>query len=59
MHKVGLSLLLVLSLALLGRAAGVSQEPPYSVETVTDLVYYRGPGFDPLKHRLDLYLPEG
>jgi len=31
----------------------------YEVETVKDLAYYEGPDADPVKHKLDLYLPRG
>jgi len=35
------------------------QTPPYQVVAITDLAYYDGPDFDPQKHLLDLFLPEG
>lgn len=35
------------------------QAPAYQVEVITDLAYYDGPDFDPQKHILDLYRPEG
>jgi acetyl esterase/lipase len=37
------------------KPSGTSPE----VETVKDVAYYDGPDADPVKHRLDLYLPKG
>jgi acetyl esterase/lipase len=31
----------------------------YEVQTVKDVAYYDGPDADPVKHKLDLYLPKG
>src|SRR5690242_3144334 len=31
----------------------------YKVRAVKNVVYYDGPGADKVKHRLDLYLPDG
>lgn len=42
-------------LALVELVPAVGQE----VEIVPDLPYYLGPGSDPVRHRLDLYLPVG
>ena len=32
---------------------------PYEVEVVKDIAYYEGKDADPVKHKLDLYLPKG
>ncbi len=31
---------------------------PYAVKTIRDVAYYEGDGADPVKHKLDLYLPK-
>src|SRR5262249_46008618 len=31
----------------------------YAVKAVKDVTYYDGPGYDKVKHKLDLFLPEG
>ncbi|MCX8103148.1 MAG: alpha/beta hydrolase [Candidatus Bipolaricaulota bacterium] len=33
--------------------------PPYAFQAYTDIAYYAGPDADPVKHRLDLFVPEG
>ncbi len=33
--------------------------PTYEVETHKDVAYYEGDNADPVKHKLDLYLPKG
>ncbi len=43
-----------------GVSVGVSQPSlPYSFQVYTDLAYYDGPDAHPIKHRLDLFVPEG
>lgn len=52
-----------LMLGLLGdnspSALSQSQGPPYEVTFVQDIVYYDGAGFNPKKHILDIYMPQG
>lgn len=45
---------------LAGLAAPVRADEPkkYEVQTVRDLAYYEGKDADPIKHKLDLYLPK-
>jgi len=33
--------------------------PRWEVQRLKDLAYYSGPGADPIKHKLDLYVPKG
>ena len=42
-------------------AAPAKTEPTqtYPVKIVSDIAYYTGPDADPVRHKLDLYLPEG
>lgn len=49
-----------LAVALLVALPAAAQEPAktYDVETKTDLAYREGDGADPVKHKLDLYLPK-
>jgi acetyl esterase/lipase len=45
-----------------GRSPQEGAAPPekvYDVETHRDLAYYDGPDADPVRHKLDLYLPKG
>jgi acetyl esterase/lipase len=60
----------LLSLGLAGLLLAVSRAPAgapptpapsvrYEVEAVKDLAYYEGKDADPVKHKLDLYLPKG
>lgn len=54
--------LIVLMLGLAGpnlERGAAGQSPPYDFKVFTNLIYYDGPGFNPLKHRLDLFVPEG
>lgn len=45
---------------LAGVSLGVSQPSlPYSFQVYTDLAYYDGPDAHPIKHRLDLFVPDG
>lgn len=37
----------------------VQPSPPYGFQAYTDIAYYEGPDADPVKHRLDLFVPEG
>jgi acetyl esterase/lipase len=59
-------LTVLLGLACLPVAAGADatqpdekKAAPFRVKTLKDLTYYDGPGHDKVKHKLDLYLPEG
>ena len=40
-------------------APSQSQGPPYEVTFVQGIVYYEGAGFNPKKHILDIYMPQG
>jgi acetyl esterase/lipase len=47
-------------IALIGVSVGFSQPSlPYSFQVYTDIAYYDGPDAHPLKHRLDLFVPNG
>jgi acetyl esterase/lipase len=55
-----------LTLALLSNSSARADPAPaeapakkYEVEAVRDLAYYDGPNADPVKHKLDLFLPKG
>jgi acetyl esterase/lipase len=39
--------------------ASAQEAKPARVKAVKDVAYYEGPGADKVKHKLDLYLPEG
>src|SRR5262245_7527097 len=54
-----LSLPLLLLVSPAARAAYEGPSPPYEVEAVKDVACYDGPAADPVKHKLDLYLPRG
>ncbi len=43
------------------QAEGAAKELPKqaAVKTVKDVAYYDGAGYDPIKHKLDLFLPDG
>jgi arylformamidase len=51
--------------ALLGSAVSAfagdapANPPAYSVQILRDIAYYDGPDADPVKHKLDLFLPKG
>ena len=51
----------LLCLAVLSPVANRADDPasPYEVETHKDVAYYEGENADPIKHKLDLYLPKG
>jgi acetyl esterase/lipase len=51
-----LSVIMGVALASLGMA---QPSPPYSFQVYTDIAYYDGPDAHPIKHRLDLFVPEG
>jgi acetyl esterase/lipase len=51
-----LSVIMGVALASLGMA---QPSPPYSFQAYTDIAYYDGPDAHPIKHRLDLFVPEG
>jgi acetyl esterase/lipase len=55
--KTGFALLVALCVTGLGHAA--DKTIPYAVKTVKDIVYHDGPDQHKVKHKLDLYLPEG
>lgn len=45
-----------------GLEEGLTQQtpaPPYEFKALIDIAYYDGPGFNTVKHRLDLFIPEG
>ncbi|MFN4217973.1 MAG: alpha/beta hydrolase [Candidatus Bipolaricaulia bacterium] len=45
---------------LAGAGVGFSQPSlPYSFQVYTDIAYYDGPDAHPIKHRLDLFVPDG
>lgn len=53
---------IMLSMVVLVILAGVSlgsAQPPYSFEAYTNIPYYDGPDAHPVKHRLDLFVPQG
>ncbi len=64
MHKLtrgGFTLLgMALLLFTLSHSNLLAQQsgPPYEVDVVTNLVYYNGPGFNPQKHILDIFMPK-
>lgn len=63
MRKIAL-MLLVIAWTLIGSSLGrgfaqQTPAPPYDFKVFTDLIYYDGPGSNPVKHRLDLFVPEG
>ncbi len=39
--------------------AGKTVDTQFKVRTVRDVAYFDGPGADPVRHKLDLYLPQG
>lgn len=41
------------------KALGESKKTLYEVEAIRDVAYYEGEDADPVKHKLDLYLPRG
>lgn len=44
----------------MGFGLGLAQpSPPYSFQVYTDIAYYDGPDAHPVKHRLDLFVPDG
>lgn len=43
---------------LVASMGSVQPSPPYSFSAFTDLVYYDGPNAHPVKHRLDLFVPD-
>lgn len=43
----------------LTRWAKADEKPPFAVTTVANRVYYQGKDADPVRHKLDLYLPKG
>jgi acetyl esterase/lipase len=54
--------LLVTGLAVVGLPATGAAEPPprtYEVESYFDLAYYEGEDADPVRHKLDMFLPKG
>ncbi len=52
--------LLLLALAVAGLVVPPARaEQPAAVEAVKDIAYYDGKDADPIKHKLDLYLPKG
>jgi acetyl esterase/lipase len=65
MKRVTALLALLLGLALAAAARADNETRPaiktggdFDVEVVKDLAYYDGPDADPVKHKLDLYLPK-
>jgi hypothetical protein len=51
--------LLLPALALLAAlAAGAAEPTTFEVEVVKDIAYREGKDADPVRHKLDLYLPE-
>jgi len=63
MFRSGSVLIVPLVLALASPAASGFEETAvrtsYEVEVLKDISYYEGPDADPVKHKLDLYLPKG
>jgi acetyl esterase/lipase len=57
MRRIAFALVIV-SLAWAGGAPHPLQNPPYEVNVFADLIYYDGPDAHPVKHRLDLFMPE-
>ena len=57
--------LLIISVAVARPAPAAEKKPAvqtgghYQVEAVQDVAYYEGKDADPVRHRLDLYLPKG
>jgi acetyl esterase/lipase len=62
---IGLGILLIVAGWSFSASAGaegtavVKSGGSFNVRVVQDLAYYTGPDADPVKHKLDLYLPEG
>lgn len=52
--------LLALGVALLGPvlARGENAGPRFEVKSVKDVAYFEGPGADPVRHKLDLFVPK-
>ena len=62
MPRIFLCALALLACMVLTRpstAAEKDKSKTFEVEVKKDLAYYDGPGADPVKHKLDLYLPKG
>src|ERR1700722_6143041 len=58
--RCGRIVAIVLGGFLLAGSARADEKPKtYKIKSVKDIVYYDGPGMDKIKHKLDLYLPEG
>lgn len=53
-----LSVLIVVILTGVSLSAA-QPSPPYSFQVYTNIAYYDGPDAHPVKHRLDLFVPEG
>lgn len=49
----------IFGLSLLLSTGSLAQSTLYGVKAFTDIIYYDGPGFNPIKHKLDLFVPEG
>lgn len=52
-------LIWIFGLSLLLSTGSLAQQQSYSVKAFPDIVYYDGPGFNPVKHKLNLFVPEG
>ena len=51
--------LFLVAVLLFPAAARADAAPPYEVEEHKEIAYYEGEKADPVKHKLDLYLPKG
>jgi acetyl esterase/lipase len=54
-----LSVLLVSLFLVCPARAGTPERKPAEVEVIRNIAYYEGLGADPVRHRLDIYLPKG
>jgi acetyl esterase/lipase len=58
MGRLG-GLIAILGLASLDGACRADETKPYPVQAIKDVAYYEGPDQHKVKHKLDLYLPQG
>jgi acetyl esterase/lipase len=61
MRKIALVLLVIVWASVEPTLTGTLAQsaPPYDFKAFTDVAYYEGQGFNTVKHRLDLFVPEG